>query len=170
MTKIITYKPLGEILQDAGLVTNSQIKVALYDKQYHHDLRIGEILALRGWIEQTTADFFSEQWFNLINQRPNHPLGHYLKRAGLLSEKDIQLILVEQEKRALRFGKTAVINGFLKQQTLDFFLKNLFPFQASNFSASTRISEIEEKKPENYITKDDITYWATLSTKHLTSF
>ena len=167
MTKIITFKPLGEILHDAGLVTAPQIKVALHDQQNYQDLRLGEILALRGWIEQATADFFSEQWFTLINQRSQHPLGYYLRQAGLLTEREIQLILHEQKKRALRFGSTAVMNGLLKQQTLDFFLKNLFPFQALNFSSSIHPPKPQKKQSDQYITKDDITYWATLTTDYL---
>ena len=168
MAQIITLKPLGKILQDAGLVTPAQIQVALYDRQHYQDLRIGEILALRGWIEQETADFFVEQWFALINQRKEHRLGFYLKQAGLLTEKQIQLILKEQKAKNLRFGSTAVSNGLLKQQTLDFFLKNLFPFQAVNFSSSTiEKAQTKIEKPENYVTEDDINYWTRLSIQHL---
>ncbi|WP_253274184.1 hypothetical protein [Myxosarcina sp. GI1] len=163
---MITYKPLGEILQDAGLVTDSQIKVALFDQKNYQDLRVGEILAMRGWIEQTTADFFGEQWLDFVNQQQKHPLGYYLKQAGLLTEEDIKLILCEQKKIALRFGSTAVMKGLLKQQTIDFFLKSLFP-QANSFNSSIETSKPKERQTDDLITKDDITYWATLSARHL---
>ena len=166
MTKTITFQPLGKTLKDAGLITASQIEVALYDQQYYKDLRIGEILAMRGWIEQNTADFFCEQWFYLIDRKQVKPLGYYLKQAGLLTERDIQLILNEQKKQALRFGTTAVMSGLLKQQTMEFFLRNLFPFQAANFGSKIETSEPQEQQ-KDCITKDDITYWATLSVKHL---
>lgn len=61
MTKIITIKPLGKTLQDAGLITASQIEVALYDQQYNPPsypiLQIGldcEVAALDRRISQRT--------------------------------------------------------------------------------------------------------------------
>ena len=50
-------KPLGEILVEAGLVSLAQIEIALQE-QSQSNLKIGEILALHGWIKQETADFF----------------------------------------------------------------------------------------------------------------
>ena len=50
-------KPIGEILQNAGLVSASQIEVALHDQTHHEDMLIGEILALRGWIDHSNSKF-----------------------------------------------------------------------------------------------------------------
>ena len=69
MSKFITFKPIGEILKDAALITSPQLEVALRDQTYYEDMRLGEILALRGWIEQDTADFFAQEWFKLVNKR-----------------------------------------------------------------------------------------------------
>ena len=63
MSKFITFKPIGEILQEAGLITSPQLQVALRDQTYYQDMRLGEILALRGWVGQETADFFAQEWF-----------------------------------------------------------------------------------------------------------
>ena len=163
MSKIITFKPIGEILQEAGLITSPQLDVALRDQIYYlreqiyyEDMRLGEILALRGWIKQDTADFFVEEWFQLINNRREHPLGFYLKKAGLLSEDDIKVILLEQYKHYLRFGDTAVKQGLIKQNTINFFLQNLFPSQLKN---TPKISPNSQQQPKNQISKDDITYW-----------
>ncbi|NJL51418.1 MAG: hypothetical protein HC930_02940 [Hydrococcus sp. SU_1_0] len=49
-------RPLGEVLIEAGLITASQIELAL-QLQSTSNLRIGEILASHNWIEQQTADF-----------------------------------------------------------------------------------------------------------------
>jgi hypothetical protein len=59
MSKFITFKPIGTILQEADLITPPQLEVALRDQAYYEDMRLGEILALRGWIRQDTADFLS---------------------------------------------------------------------------------------------------------------
>ena len=63
MSKFITFKPIGEILTEADLITKPQLEVALRDQIYNEDMLLGEILALRGWIKQDTADFFVREWF-----------------------------------------------------------------------------------------------------------
>ncbi len=165
MSKLIKLKPLGEILKDAGLITAPQIEVALHDRTYYPNMRIGEILALRGWIKPDTADFFVEEWWKLINKEKKYPLGFYLKRAGLLTEEQIELVLQEQNNTLLRFGATAVLQGLLKQETVDFFLKNLCP----DTIAKGNLAPISIKQiPQNYtnqITQEDINYWVVLSTQ-----
>jgi hypothetical protein len=166
MSKFITFKPIGTILQEADLITIPQLEVALRDQAYYEDMRLGEILALRGWIKQDTADFFVQDWFKLVNNRINHPIGFYLNKAGLLSESDIQRILREQSENSLRFGDAAIKQGLLKPNTVNFFLQNLFPSQLNN----TRQKAQENDKASNKITKDDITYWVTMSSAHVTRF
>ncbi|ELS05488.1 hypothetical protein Xen7305DRAFT_00052340 [Xenococcus sp. PCC 7305] len=170
-------KPIGEILQNAGLVSPSQIEVALHDQTYYQDMRIGEILALRGWIEQSTVDFFAQEWVRLLRQKDGQPLGFYLKRASLLTEKQIEMILAEQNQTCLRFGATAVLKGFVKKNTIDFFLTNLFPEQAISSSYITRTFDrtTEIVDPSDYynndetISQEDITYWVRLSEQKITS-
>ncbi|MGK7886357.1 MAG: hypothetical protein AB4057_17260, partial [Crocosphaera sp.] len=56
------WKPLlGEILRDADLITEAQLQTVLRDQQEYKDQKIGEILALRGWLKQETVDFFAEE-------------------------------------------------------------------------------------------------------------
>lgn len=165
MSKFITFKPIGEILKEAALITNPQLEVALRDQIYNEDMRLGEILALRGWIEQDTADFFAQEWFKLVNKRIEHPIGFYLNKAGLLSKSDIQVILRQQKADSLRFGDLAIKQGLLKPNTLNFFLQNLFPSQLNNTAASARETAREKA---NRITNDDITYWVTMSSAKLT--
>lgn len=164
MSKFITFKPIGEILTEAALITAPQLEVALHDQTYYQDMRLGEILALRGWIEQDTADFFAQEWFKLVNKRIEHPIGFYLNRAGLLSESEIKYILQQQQINSLRFGDLAIKQGLLKPNTLNFFLQNLFPSQLNNAAANT---EKENMEPKDKITKDDITYWVTMSSAKL---
>ncbi len=158
MTKFITFKPIGEILQEAGLITSPQLEVALRDQTYYQDLRLGEILALRGWVKQDTADFFVQEWFKLVNKRIDHPIGFYLQKAGLLTEQDIKFILIEQNRYSLRFGDTAVKQGLIKPDTVNFFVQNLFPSQLRKPEPANKKTEGERK-----ITNDDITYWAIMS-------
>lgn len=126
--KTISKKLLGEILQEAGLVSPAQIQMALQDQSLYEDMRLGEILALRGWVKQETADFLVEQLPKICKQPNKKPLGIYLKEAALLDDEQIKIILEEQKlnlDHRTRFGKLVVLKGWLKQSTVDFFLDRL---------------------------------------------
>ena len=120
-------KRLGTILQEADLVSLQQIESALQDKTQDPKLRIGDILARRGLIKPKTADFFAQDWLKLVGHTKREALGYYLKQAALLDEEQIKAILEQQRKTGVRFGTVAVLQGFLKSTTLDFFLMYLFP-------------------------------------------
>lgn len=120
--------PLGAVLQQAGLVSVTQVKQALEQQnQISTNLRIGEILAAQGRIKSQTADFFAERWIALATEQPQQPIGQYFKQAGLLDEQQIQIILDEQKQTQLRFGEVAVSKGWLQQKTVEFFLRYLAP-------------------------------------------
>ena len=139
---LIKPKPLGMVLQEAHLVAHSKIEVALQDQIYYPHLRLGEILAIRGWIKQETADFFVQDWWELTRQRTRKPLGYYLQKAALIEEKHIEAILEEQKLTGVRFGSVAVLQGLLNSETIDFFLMNLFPKElgASSFVGKSQIN------------------------------
>lgn len=52
-----SIKKLGTVLQQADLVSSTQVKIALREQAQFKNKRIGEILARRGWLKQETADF-----------------------------------------------------------------------------------------------------------------
>lgn len=117
--------PLGYLLKRAGLVSESQITRALEVQQTtHRHLRIGEIMANYGWLKQETIDFFADT-LPQIRNRPKQPIGQYLKLAKLLDDGQINQILAEQSQNSLRFGEVAVLKGWIKSETIDFFLRYL---------------------------------------------
>ncbi len=141
---------LGEMLQQAHLVTPAQIEEALQEQVRQPQSRLGEILARRGWLKQETADFFAERWAELVTQTEapsKEPLGHYLKEAALLDEQQIQAILDEQEQKRLwvRLGALAALKGWLNQSTVDFFVQHLYPERSEDSPfikpKNSRISE-----------------------------
>ena len=117
---------LGEILREADLITESQLETILQDKLHYRSYRIGELIALRGWLKQETVDFFADDWETCLKQGPQYPIGEYLKQAGFLEQEDIKNILDQQQQLEMRFGEIAVARGFLKPTTLNFFLNHLF--------------------------------------------
>jgi hypothetical protein len=120
-------KRLGTILTEADLVSISQLDLALKDQANFPDLRIGEILAMRGWIKPETANFFVQNWSHILQDEDRQPLGQYLIQSGILKPEQLEAVLEEQKNTGIRFGTIAVMQGHLKSTTLDFFLMYLFP-------------------------------------------
>ena len=140
-------KPLGEILVEAGLVSLAQIEIALQE-QSQSNLKIGEILALHGWIKQETADFFVDKWAKLVEMDNKQPLIYYFKEAELLDAQQIATLLKEQKKqqqqhqKKIRFHNLAVERGYLKRITVDYFLASLFNIYSSGVFSFTKPYEI----------------------------
>ncbi len=128
----LLQKPLGCLLENASLISKYQLQVALLDQYRVNDieefhLKIGEILALRGWIKQKTADFFVIDFPNLLMSPKKHLIGLYLLSAGLLEKEQVEIILDEQKKISMKFGLIAVEKGWLKDKTIDFFIDCFHP-------------------------------------------
>lgn len=119
-----TIEPLSTILQQAGLVSEAQLKSAL--SNFDSKNRLSEDLLVRcGLVTQQTVDFFAQKWSNLLHQQ-RQPLGQYFKEAGLLNSKQLQAILEEQQQTGQPLGEIAVTKGWLKQNTVEFFVKHLY--------------------------------------------
>mgnify|MGYP006271903327 CR=1 FL=1 len=127
MVQTTVMKPLGTVLLRGGLISPAQVEVALVDQRHNPNLRIGDVLELRGWLHRSTLDFFSEEWPQLVAKGAEHPLGVYLQKAGLLTQKQLESLLQEQLQTGLRIGALAVLHGWLKQETLDLFLRGIAP-------------------------------------------
>lgn len=151
MVKTLIVKPLGLVLQKAGLISNEQLATALQDQNQLSNLKIGEILAIKGWIKLETANFFAEQWPKLLEHFQDRPLGQHLKAAALLNEYQIREILRKQQQTGLQFGSIAVSTGSVPQSTVDFFLEQLDLIHKiyAQLQGTNSINKIE-----NYILKN----------------
>ncbi len=120
-------QPLGEVLIEAGLISIYQMEIAL-GEQKQYNLKIGEILINHGWIKQQTADFFAGKWLTILQKPQKRPLAFYLFLAGLLNQEQL-LILKQKQKQTnceTRLHSLAIEEGYIKQETVNFFLRNLF--------------------------------------------
>ncbi|MEM8721715.1 MAG: pentapeptide repeat-containing protein [Cyanobacteria bacterium P01_G01_bin.39] len=131
-------KPLGQLLNEAGLISAHQIEIALQEQVEIPKLKIGEIFSLRGWIKQETADFFAEQWHLLLEKEQKFPLVYYLRKASLLDENQIEFLMEQrnQSQQKVRFHQIAIQHGLVKKQTIDFLLRNLLNPQKRQKTAS----------------------------------
>ncbi|MEM8717140.1 MAG: hypothetical protein AAGE92_15440, partial [Cyanobacteria bacterium P01_G01_bin.4] len=69
---------IGELLVTAGLLSEARVQVALLDKNMSDgQYRTGEILAMRGWVQQETTDFFVDVLPKLATTQSRLPLGEY---------------------------------------------------------------------------------------------
>jgi hypothetical protein len=118
--------PMGLLLQQAGLISAEQLQEALKLQAKYTQLKLGEILALQQGIKVKTIDFFVDKWQETIEQGQIFPLGYYLQKAYLLNQQQIKVILQEQKNNQQKFGILAVQKGWIKQDTINFFLDNLY--------------------------------------------
>ncbi|MGK7909502.1 MAG: hypothetical protein AB4040_20015 [Synechococcus sp.] len=130
---------IGETLVAAGLLSEAQIQVALADREFYQgQYRTGDVLAMRGWVKDTTVDFFVDLFPQLLDS-PRLKIGEYLTLANILTVTQVEELLIEQRQCGVRLGALAVMRGWLKQKTLDFFLEHLFHAQKQQSDLGMRV-------------------------------
>lgn len=153
--------PIGQLLVKAGLISENQLNLALQNQAIpgYEDFRLGEILALRGWVKQETVDFFVARWEQLLSsvQMTGHrqKIGDYLADAQLLTQEQVIAILQVQQKQPSLFGQLAVAQGYLKQQTVDFFAESLLTKKVKKTHMDNRV-ELCLTRAERYAKLGDI--------------
>ena len=121
----VVVKPLGRVLEQAGLISNFQIHTALKIQSHNHQVKFGTILVKQGILKQKTVDFFAEQWPQLLQQQKTQPLGYYFQEAALIDPQQLEALLKEQQQIEMLLGELAVEKGLLRLKTLNFFLEHL---------------------------------------------
>ena len=117
--------PLGLALQNAGLISEEQLQKALELQSTYTQMKLGEILVLQEGIRAKTIEFFVKKRPAIATQGQQFPIGYYLQDASLLNSMQVETILQEQKKTKQKFGDIAVQKGWIKRDTIDFFLNTL---------------------------------------------
>ena len=147
--------PIGLQLQHAGLISDEQLRQALELQAQYTEMKLGEILVLHEGLRIKTIDFFVDKWQEMVQEGQLYPIGHYLKQAYLLTDKQVEIILQEQKVNQQKFGQLAVEKGWLEQETVDFFIDNL-SFKIPQLMSLNELEEYDrnslhlEKKYANY--------------------
>lgn len=136
---------ITDTLIQAGLLNEVQVQVAMHDLEINSDLRLSEVLALRGWIAEETVDFFELLWDMRLQQGDRKNIGQYFLEARLITEEQLNDVLEEQKRSHLLFGEVAVLKGYLKQETVHFFVKHLFPDRLQ----ISKVSPLARAMPSN---------------------
>ncbi len=140
-------RPLGILLLQAGLISERQLKIALAEQEHDQQDCIGEILVSHGWLKQQSVDYFTEEWPQLKNRTSPQRLGQCLEQAALLSRTQVESILEFQQYTQYKFGALAILNGWVKRRTINFFLRYLSHKNPSLVDSKTAL--LREKLLEN---------------------
>ena len=116
------YLPLGEILQQAGLLSAQHIRQALNIQRQYQDHRFGEILIEEGYLRSETVNFFVKDLPKLVHSDRKLRLGDYFDRAGLLQAEQIAETLQQQSLTNRKFGEIITQNGWVNPKTLNWFV------------------------------------------------
>ena len=136
-------KTLGEILVEAGLISFSQFKLAL-EEQKQSKLSAGEILVAHGLIQAQTIDFFGERWLEVLQEKPKRTTAYYFQEAGLIDGEQLKTIISLQKLKhdKIPFSCLTIELGYLKQNTVDFFLAHIYRVYNPNFFSVAKHYEI----------------------------
>jgi len=116
------YLPLGEILQQAGLLSPQHIRQTLKIQQQRQEHRFGEILIQEGYLPPETVHFFASDLPDLIQSNRKLRLGDYLNNAGLLKPDQIMETLQQQSLTQRKFGEIITQKGWVNPKTLNWFV------------------------------------------------
>jgi N-acetylglucosaminyldiphosphoundecaprenol N-acetyl-beta-D-mannosaminyltransferase len=116
--------PIGQLLQEAELLSPVQVAEILAMQEQARQRRFGDLVIEQGWLPSQTVDFFADQLPQLSRSR-HLPLGEYLKTAALIDEDQIRHILAQQANGGGRFGDIAVENGLVPQGTVNLVMEQL---------------------------------------------
>jgi N-acetylglucosaminyldiphosphoundecaprenol N-acetyl-beta-D-mannosaminyltransferase len=117
--------PLGQILQDAELLSPEQVAQILALQKQSQKRRFGDLVIEQGWLAPATVHFFADQLPKLPRSRYRLPIGEYLKTAAILNEEQIYTILSQQDRLGGLFGEIAVQQGWVAQGTINLLLNQL---------------------------------------------
>ncbi|MGD1921748.1 MAG: hypothetical protein ACFCAD_24370 [Pleurocapsa sp.] len=116
------YLPLGEILQQAGLLSSGNIRQALKIQKQYQDYRFGEILIEQGYLPSETINFFVNDLPELMQSNHRLRLGDYFNNAGLLLPEQISEALKQQYLTQRKFGEIITQRGWVNPGTLNWFV------------------------------------------------
>ncbi|MDJ0724656.1 MAG: hypothetical protein QNJ38_06060 [Prochloraceae cyanobacterium] len=134
-------------LNQAALISESQIEVVIQDCSSHDDFSLEEILVLRGWVKQETIAFFLEVFPKLINEPKTITLAECLERSAILSKQKVANILEYQKETGRSFYALVLDFDYVKESTLKFFMNYLVTNELDSSSGEEEIDSLNKSIP-----------------------
>ena len=161
----LVKKPLGQVLAQAGLISDFQIRKALDIQSKDDQVRFGTILVSQGILKQKTVEFFAEELPALSQESEIQPLGYYLQEAALINKQQIEILVEEQKQTGMLWGELVLQKGWLKKKTINFFLKYLgekernLDFLSPSNRAIIKYLHLENKAASPYSLLKEVFEW-----------
>ena len=112
-------RPIGEILQDGGFVTNERIDEALRTQDDLRSRRIGEVIAQGGNVPREAIEKTIQEAFGKTNIPRNVRIGDILVDAGLLTREQVEKAFETQEKgKKMKVGELLISKGLITEDIL----------------------------------------------------
>ncbi|MDX2270562.1 MAG: FHA domain-containing protein [Cyanobacteriota bacterium] len=125
------HQILKTLLVEMGLVSPEQMEQAC-SLQQRTGMLLGEAVIAQGWVRLETIEFLlQDQNKPDLPMGVKHPIGEYMRAAGLVTETQIVEALRLQKRQKIYFGRALVEQGFIREQTLEFFLSRFGDMQDS---------------------------------------
>ncbi|MEC4807178.1 MAG: WecB/TagA/CpsF family glycosyltransferase [Jaaginema sp. PMC 1079.18] len=117
---------IGQILEEAALLTPEQIGKILYIKEQKPQKRFGEIIVEEGWLSKETVNFFAGLLTEKFSDK-SWPLSRYLQKSGLLEDSELKLLQEKAKISRETIGDIAIQEGLISPKTLDVILEYITP-------------------------------------------
>ena len=126
-------RPLGEILEEEGLVQHSEIEDVLKIQEKLRKRRVGEIIADHNKIPQEKIEKALKNAEKSQTLPPRARVGDILVAAGLVTREQVEMALASQEDgKKKRVGALLVDRGFITEEHLLLALANKFRMRVVN--------------------------------------
>ena len=112
------HPKLGQLCVAAGVISLEELEIAV-DTQHQVDLPIGQILQEKRLITQSELDglLLGQQLISLPPDAP-HTIGQRLIAMGLVTEDMVRIALIEQHTSSYRLGELLVGHGWVDKDVL----------------------------------------------------
>jgi len=135
---------LGDLLVQAGLITEEQLKEAL--SKQGPGKRLGDVLLEMGYIARRDL-------FKIMGEDPTHNkklrLGDLLVEVGLISEEQLKSALEKQRSLGKRLGEVLLDEGYITQQDLTKVLETHLGIESINLKQNAADPKVARMIPEN---------------------
>lgn len=117
--KRVETRPVGEILEEKGMVSGRKIQSALDEQHFLRQRRVGEIIAEDNNLEQEVIESTIETAIKLRQPRKDERVGDILVSSGLVTREQVSKALESQKKdRRKKIGELLIEKGYINEDQL----------------------------------------------------
>ena len=145
-------QPIGEVLNNQGLVEKTEIDKALAEQQQLRNRRVGEIIAEQAEVSQEDVNQAIDNATRDGSKKIQPRVGDILIEAGLVTQKQVDDALREQASgKRKRIGLILIENGLITEDQLLTALAHKFGLRVIDLDETTIMPEALSQVPRDMI-------------------